>query len=188
MVKFAERELEDYAEANLGKLSASILWSDAKIMDMLGRQVPCAFGRIDMLASHLYTIYVIEFKAVKATEKELGQVMRYCSIVEYTLDPYKHMSFANFDTLGAETIWNVCPVLVAPGFSDNLFSTNCMLIHAEKDGNGFAFNRAYRTGMSQVFKLQNAKLSEAILPFEKQVAGIGIGNRIKNNLSVFMGA
>lgn len=186
-MRFLEKDLEDYAEANMGSLSTAILWGGNDCLDVAGRQVPCAFGRIDMLAFHLNTIYVIEFKAIQAGQKELGQVMRYCSTVEYEIDPYKHMNFDSFSNAGQDTHWNIYPVLVAPAFSESMYATNCILIHAMPHQKGFSFSRATYPSISKVIHQQNSKLKQILLPIEKQIAGIGIGNRIKNNLSVFVG-
>lgn len=186
-MRFLEKDLEDYAEANIDRLSAAILWGDGEQIEIAGRQIPCVFGRIDMIAFHLYTVYVIEFKAIQAGQKELGQVTRYCSTVESEIDPYKHMNFANFDRVGQDTHWLVCPVLVAPAFSESLFATNCLLIQATLQADGFAFCRAVYPGLSKIVRQQNDRLKLALSPIEKQIAGIGIGNRIKDNLSLFVG-
>lgn len=185
-MRFLEKDLEQYAEENIDSLSSAILWNNDKL-EIVGRQIPCAFGRIDMIASYLHIVYVIEFKAIQAGQKELGQVMRYCSTVEYEIDPYKHMNFNTFDHVGQDTIWHVYPVLVAPAFSESMYATNCILIRATPHQHGFTFNRATYPGIGKVIHQQNSKLKQTLLPIEKQIAGIGIGNRIKNTLSVLVG-
>ena len=68
-----ESDLEQYTVNNLDKLK-SCLFSSSKIeMNLIGTQIKCTFGRIDMLAWAERSLMVIEFKAVHAGETRVSQ-------------------------------------------------------------------------------------------------------------------
>jgi len=111
-----ESDLEQYTVNNLDKLK-SCLFSSSKIeMNLIGTQIKCTFGRIDMLAWAERSLMVVEFKAVRAGEKELGQVMRYSTLIESVIDVYQHMSDVSFN-FSSDVPYKVYPVIVAPSSS-----------------------------------------------------------------------
>lgn len=187
MNSFIEKDLEDFAEANIDALSLYMTLSDKAEVSMLGRQVPCAFGRIDMLAFYMHTIFVIEFKAVKAGEKELGQVMRYCSCVERTINPAEHMSFETYNAVFDYLIYDVRPIIVAPSFSESLLASNCTLITAAQSCDGFEFSSPWKRGTSKIVAKGNERLLEALQPASRFIAGLAIGDRVRNGFNAIVG-
>lgn len=176
--QWLERELEDYAKTNINAL-AQMLVPDTDGFDMIGVQIPCLLGRIDMLCTWRMSLFVIEFKAVKATEKELGQTLRYSSLLQNLIDPYQHIAGENFFPIANRIDYRVIPVIVAPDFDKTLFVSNCTLVQAAKTGDGvFALNRAQFPFGLKDFERKNTQLQSLIAPYEKGLVGRAIGELI----------
>ncbi len=171
--EWLERELEDYTKNNLKSLVDAMMVSGDGFK-LIGTQIPCVLGRIDMLCSRGSNLYVIEFKAIKASERELGQVLRYCSLLQELIDPYKHItSNADFHEIARTSSFRVQPVLVAPRFEDVLFVSGCALIIAEKNGtNDFSFRSASAPFRYADIERQNKDVQALLAPFEKDVIRI----------------
>lgn len=111
--QWLEKELEDWIVGNFDSFAESAGIHPATL---LGSQIPVAGGRLDVLgfSEHSSTVYVIECKAVRAGERELGQVLRYKDAIDYTFDIYRHVSKETFWNIWKHFNWTVIPVLVAP--------------------------------------------------------------------------
>lgn len=134
-----EKELEDYAIANAPELFRYI--TGEPYVNVLGRQVRCPFGIIDLLAYQGLNLFIVEFKAVCADDKTAGQLFRYRQALsglslpdDYTLE-----------------MMDACPLLmdipislvaVAPSFTNSAMRGIDVCITAKKNQNGFAFERA----------------------------------------------
>jgi hypothetical protein len=180
-----ESDLEQYTVNNLDKLK-SCLFSSSKIeMNLIGTQIKCTFGRIDMLAWAERSLMVIEFKAVHAGEKELGQVMRYSTLIESVIDVYQHMSDVSFN-FSSDVPYKVYPVIVAPSFDKKISASNCILIQATPiemwDGIVFNFD-GYEPNSDADFLYGNDDLKGKLVDFERYVAGLAIGDTMRRTIN-----
>lgn len=181
-MNWKESELENFACENIHVLGSALTMKGE--LNLIGTQIDCVFGRIDMLCWHGRNLFVVEFKAVHAGEKEFGQVSRYCSVLDRVVSPYKHMT-EHFDVAASSVSFSIVPVIVAPSFDEKLFSTNSLLVKAEKVGDS-DFKLSRRTaeyGASGKFERKNRKLSSLISDFEKHVAGLSVGQVVGSNLN-----
>jgi len=77
-----EKELEDAIAHN----PTILFGGSGESIRLLGRQVRCRTGIIDLLFSQGATLLIVETKAVKATEKTIGQVARYREAIKEATD------------------------------------------------------------------------------------------------------
>lgn len=176
--QWLEKELEHYAKNNICDL-ASKLVMEPEGFELIGTQIPCVLGRIDMLCTWRMNLFVIEFKAIKATERELGQTLRYSSLLQTVLDPYRHISNENFYAIADRVSYGIISVIVAPDFDKTLFVSNCLLIKVTKlDTDKFAFDQAPSPFKWSDLNHQNNQLISSLEGFEKGIAGRAIGDLI----------
>lgn len=98
-----EKELEDYLENHL----EAILPAGAVL---IGRQIPLPHGRLDLLAWDYGRTYVIELKARRLEENDVGQILRYVHDVHWFL----LVAFKN--ALRDDDLW------MAPSWRGELYS------------------------------------------------------------------
>lgn len=176
--QWLEKELEGYAKTNINVLAQKLVM-DSEGFELIGTQIPCVLGRIDMLCTWRMNLFIIEFKAVKATEKELGQTLRYSSLLQNVLDPYRHVSDKNFYAIANRVSYGIIPVIIAPDFDKTLFLSNCLLIKATKtETGGFSFGRASSPFKWSDLEHQNNQLVSSLEGFEKGIVGRAIGELI----------
>lgn len=87
--KWLEKELEDaIADDPTILLDAAYgeYVHDRNYCRLLGRQVPCGTGIIDLLFTYGKQLYIVELKAVKATDATVGQTIRYKEAVKSATD------------------------------------------------------------------------------------------------------
>lgn len=177
MVKFAERELEDYLWNNpdsLGKLLHTSGINGHEFVK-LGRQVKCRSGIIDLLFYSFTTVYVVELKAVMADTSAMGQVNRYatqlCREIGITrIKPMGDVSYSDLYDFIKEDV-SIETILVAPGFDDKVASASSSTMHlvvADKTDSGFnlCMDGTYRRYTS------NADLIDALKPFCDNIARV----------------
>lgn len=85
MNAYLESELQSYTERHIERDFARWL-PFLKPFRMLGSQVQCANGFIDILGVSGYRPVIVELKAELATEKVVGQVLRYRAAVQDTFE------------------------------------------------------------------------------------------------------
>jgi hypothetical protein len=80
-----ERDLQNYLAKNLGVIEPGLkLYDDGD--EVTGFEFPAGDGRIDLLAVDKSNRYVvIELKVADATEKAIGQLMRYMTWIEQNM-------------------------------------------------------------------------------------------------------
>lgn len=146
--EWREKELEDYIVANpqaIGQHLHMVSVNKAELV-YLGRQVKCEVGIIDLLFHANWTIYVVELKAVRATAKELGQVLRYADYIQENLYDFVHVDKATyFNALIHRFVYSniitVVPVLVATDF--DTMAASLIHVHtlkATKTNSGFVID------------------------------------------------
>ena len=146
-----EKVLEDHIAANPHELGGVIFGSDYEI-SLLGRQVPCQYGIIDVLLwarnENFSYVLVVECKANHEKGLAVEQVSRYAAAVE-DADMYDGLpedAFPNqrqnrrgwMQHIEIRTI----PIIVAPSFSNQLQTTyGGVLIEAKQTEGIFFFER-----------------------------------------------
>jgi hypothetical protein len=134
-----EKELETYAVTHMGELFQPII-GDLPVK-ILGCQVRCMFGIIDLLAYQGVNLFIVEFKAVTADEKTTGQLHRYKQAI-------CNLSLPDGYT---REMMDACPMLldfpislvaVAPAFTDSAMRGIDVCISARKQVDRFTFERA----------------------------------------------
>jgi hypothetical protein len=140
MNNWLEKELEDYIVANPDSLRHLLYYgADDKEerIDVLGRQVRCDAGIIDILlwvhSPYHHFVWVVECKAVHETGRVVEQVQRY-------VDAVKHAEY-EFEYFDGELY--VSPLIIAPSFSKQFAETyNHKLVKAQKTDYGFELSTA----------------------------------------------
>jgi hypothetical protein len=157
-----ERELEDYAVAHIDEVFACLYSPPKHPVTILGRQVPCRHGIIDLLAYLGRVLFVIEFKAVKADDKVAGQLERYKRAIAAT-------SFSDAITVEmALTIVNneiAETVVVAPSFTKEALRAVDICIISKRDGDKYTFELA---GYNSSRELDTV-LAKALLPYHMNI-------------------
>jgi Holliday junction resolvase-like predicted endonuclease len=154
-----EKHLEDYAVAHIDDVFACVD-KDMRVT-IIGQQVPCRHGIIDLLAYYRGQLLVIEFKAVQADDKVAGQLERYKRAIQFltvpdfiTLDIMR--SYPNlFDNM-------IATVAIAPSFTTQALRAVDHCILSSRSGNEYTFEKAPYTREP---KGTNDKLKEVLRPF-----------------------
>lgn len=162
---FLEKELEDYVATDPGMLVECAQGSRNGGYKLLGTQIPCVTGVIDMLFCRRNGLYLVEFKAECATEKTIGQVIRYREVIQ-------HLNL--FDYIPTDEEWlKVYPLLpevpvgcfiVAPSFSKDCLKALRYIgygIVADKNDSGY-FNL---NAVDYYPRGDNYKLAQAVSGF-----------------------
>lgn len=177
-----EVTLENYVKNDIGALAMPLLLHSQRELNLIGTQIKCMYGRIDMLAWSENYLFVIEFKAVSAGEKELGQVVRYSNLIESVVNIYRHLDDFAFRVV-VDPFYRVVPVLIAPSFDKKLSSSSCLLVEASlDDGHNFKFERYYGDLGDDDIACNN-ELRIALADFERYQAGKAIGDIMRRTIN-----
>ena len=128
--QWSERQLEDWLVNDPTMILDAALGRghDRSKVRLLGRQVRCRTGIMDLLISHDATLFIVELKAVKATEETIGQVTRYrenilhtigSGIIKYATDDQCER-FAYTDGPDSKDV--MC-IIIAPSFTPQAVNT-----------------------------------------------------------------
>lgn len=177
-----EMTLENYVKNDISVLAMPLLLHPQRELNLIGTQIKCMYGRIDMLAWSDNYLFVIEFKAVNAGEKELGQVVRYSNLIESVVNVYQHLDGSAFRVV-TDPFYQVIPVLIAPSFDKKLSSSNCLLVEANSDnGHTFEFERYYGD-LDDDDITGNNELRSVLADFERYQAGKAIGDIMRRTIN-----
>lgn len=178
-----EVELEHYVAGDIAALADVMFTGGENHLDLVGTQIPCMYGDIDMICTWRNTIFVIEFKAVKADESTVGQVCRYASAINAIADPYQHIPSDLFDTIAPQVWLHVQPVVVAPHFDKRVFMSDCMLIQAKRlESGAFELSRAVSPQRLLDKEHLNKPLEKSLTPFLLGLVGEAVGHTQARNL------
>lgn len=162
--QWQESDLERFV---LGDLTGLATVLSASNLELLGTQVKCKFGRIDMLCYEALTVYVVEFKAVRASESTVGQVIRYASAVRQ-VNPYPYLP--DEDWAYRDNPVHVTTVIVAPSFDKNVLASVDHPIVATRNPDGeFVLEWADISVVEQV----DLTLEDAMQPYLKNLEQAG---------------
>lgn len=133
-----EAELEQYIVDHVPEF----VGSTGLTVRLLGRQIPCYYGIIDLLIQVGVSVWLVELKAVPANQKAVGQLQRYQkSILE--VSPYQDLTPQEFDLYGPRIDTTVHTVLVAPSITDDAVMGVDFAFIATKNGDEFEFTSTY---------------------------------------------
>ena len=180
--EWREAELEEWVKDSPIRLMRLLLphMGEHSTIRILGQQLPCATGIIDLLVWADYSVFVVEFKAVSARTRELGQVTRYADQVERVIENYYLWEQAGVSGEAVRSFIDflgdplcpvlVVPVLVAPSFAPNINSLTkkFCLVQATKAGEGFELKSHGRT----LGPDENEALFKAMNPFLAHIQAI----------------
>jgi hypothetical protein len=136
MSEWKEKELEDYVVDHLDDVFSLI--TENPHVTLLGRQVRCRYGIIDILAFQGSTLFVIELKAVKADDNTAGQLQRYRHAIDRVGLP-EHFTLELLDTFPILCDFPISLVVIAPAFTDKAVYGVDLCFKATKTDTGFAF-------------------------------------------------
>lgn len=167
--EWLERELEDFIVANphtIGGLTHEVSVNNMDFV-YLGRQIKCTVGIIDLLFHASRTLFVVELKAVRATGKDLGQVLRYANYISDHLYNFVHYGRpSQFNSMIHQfvhsNIVSITPVLVAPSFESMAASlTTVHTYQATKVADSFSIEAVWAHSPS----FDDSELHQALAPF-----------------------
>lgn len=163
-----EKQLEDYAVENWDQVFNCV--DPGRKSTVIGRQIPCRHGIIDLLAYRGEALYIVEFKAVKADDTVAGQLQRYRRAVEGLFYP-DAVTLGMIAALEAGRITQT--IVVAPSFTKRAMYGVDFCIRAfpvidieGKESAGFGFEPAHYCGTT---KNTDAQLQEALTPYFRSV-------------------
>lgn len=185
MADFTEKQLEDWLTENWATEHSKALFpympESLRPVELVGRQVRCKSGTIDLLAFSLRTFLVIELKSTTADERVIEQVMRYQHAVE------RAAMAAEFDISlsmgmgypsGEATMTSL--VVIAPRFTAKALNTLYVIgspVIVSFDGHEFAFS-VPGVEIAQ----PSAKLREVLRPYVASAIGREIGEKANNTI------
>lgn len=169
--EWAERELEDFIVANPHAIGQHLHMVDTNKAELvyLGRQIKCTVGIIDLLFHASWTIYVVELKAVRATAKELGQVLRYANYIQENLYDFVYVGPpSHFNALIHKFVYSniitVVPVLIATDYDAMAASLiHVLTLKATKITGGFSIDGVWAHNPS----FDDEQLHRALAPYAK---------------------
>lgn len=167
--EWLERELEEFVAADLYRFFGGMR-SGSNIKDwelgIVGRQLRCRFGIIDLLVYSVhrdipipvYTITIVEFKAVQAEKKVVEQVMRYKAALD-EIDIYEAVPSESFYDYAhmIDSYFFVETMIVAPSFSDaTKWYPNRVIANRNENGFDFSFDEGAKGTRHDNRELQTA--------------------------------
>lgn len=168
--RWKEKELEDYTLSNPHRLVTAMHWMGAHQQhDVVGRQIPCHAGVIDAIVLYACQLYIVEFKATKATERTVGQLERYRAAMHRIRD--RHELDADHDRGAPDDIYflsalqwrySIKTLIVAPDFSPQTLWSADICIKARKIRGEFVYERV---DMPPYNHQRDQKLTEIVDPF-----------------------
>lgn len=139
MTPWLEKDLEDYVVSHLNDVFGLII--DNPHVTLLGRQVRCRYGIIDLLAYQDSTLFIVELKAVKADDNTAGQLQRYCRAIQHAPLPDR-FSLEFLDLYPVLYDFPISLIAIAPAFTDKAAYGVDFCIKTERIVDGFSFERA----------------------------------------------
>ena len=125
MRKWSEKELEDYICENpqcLHDAMSEIFGGACDPIQIVGRQVPSAYGIMDLLVHVDGRLVIVELKATRAGDGAVGQLARYRENIINVCDKFSlmHADFQRYDPPFFPEISNcISYCLIAPAFDKN---------------------------------------------------------------------
>lgn len=181
MNTFLEADLQAYVERNFTQLTS---WGlpFALTPRLLGRQVPCANGIIDVLGVLGHLPVIVELKAVTVTEKVAGQILRYRAAVEDTFmqqccDLAYDLGYWTEIELGVNPA--MC-IVIAPQYERSAVDALCgcaWLLQAEPIANGAFAIQTFTDGRRHT-ALPQPKLATLLAPVVREYVGWRLGSAI----------
>lgn len=172
--EWLEKELEDYIVANPRELCAAAFRYFDQQVTVLGRQVRCQYGIIDVLmwlhSDTVSHVLVVECKAKHERGLAVEQVGRYQSAIEYA-GIYSGLPNDAWPQYGTDYHgWahhieiHSCPIIVAPSFDDKLITTfHGSLVTAQKVDSGFVLE-----GVGGPYPDDQGQLNDVLAPVIKR--------------------
>lgn len=172
-----EKVLEDYAVENWQDIfrCVSSIGGVEHECTVIGRQIPCRHGIIDLLAYSRYSLFVVEFKSVLADDKVVGQLQRYKRAIENLPLP----KFVTLDMIPVvESLRVVQTIVVAPSFTKRALWGADFCIEAKRFVDGhFEFRPAeYQSGNRRA----DEQLRDSLTPYFANLLAIE-SEHIKRN-------
>ena len=130
---YLENDLQAFVERNfVGHLADWFGMSDRPLalsVRVLGAQVPCAAGLIDVLAMIGDQLVIVELKAQPVTERTVGQVLRYKTAVEdiVTRQLWRALRCNKGRAPVVEPEVHAMCMVIGPSFDPNAETTLCEL-------------------------------------------------------------
>lgn len=195
MNEWLEKELEDYVVAHPQELCAKAFQYFHHDVSVLGRQVRCQFGIIDVLLwmrdENASYVLIVECKAKHEKGLAVEQTTRYQQAVSYAgiyddlpSDAWPTLDEDN-DGWGQYIDIQTVPIIVAPSFDRKLAATyHGTLITAQKVGDKFIFDYASGNTCPSVQNELDAALAPVIYRARTSARAQHISRRLKNGLSV----
>lgn len=172
--EWLERELEDYIVEHPYELCSKSFPYFKEQVSVLGRQVRCQYGIIDILlwmySDTTSMVLVVECKAKHEKGLVVEQVKRYQAAIEYA-DTYRGLSDDAWPQYGTEYHgWaqhieiQTHPIIVAPSFDTKFVSTfQGTLVAAQKINDGFEFQEVHGP-----YPSDQGQLNDALAPVIKR--------------------
>jgi hypothetical protein len=177
--EWLEKSLEKYVLSNMDELSKAIYAGTPQKITLLGSQIKCRYGIMDILCHDQFNVYVVECKAVEADESVVGQAMRYCNSLEYVLNPYFHLPDALLESSAEHVNYHIGSIIIAPSFCKKLRGSNCILIQATHKGDGQFSLERYAPEMNG---FDDTDLEEMLIPFAQMIADRAVADLRKRKL------
>lgn len=181
MNPYREADLQTYVERNFMQLAT---WGlpCAFPVRLLGAQVPCANGIIDVLGVLGYLPVIVELKAVTVTEKVAGQILRYRAAVEDTFmqqccDLAYDLGYWTEIELGVNPA--MC-VVIAPQYERSAVDALCgcaWLLQAELIADGSFAIQTFTDGRRHT-ALSQSRLATLLAPVVREYVGWRLGSAI----------
>lgn len=134
--EWLEKELEDWLMTDPVVILDAIFGPghERSKCRLIGRQVRCAVGVMDLLISYGMMLYIVELKAVKATEEAVGQITRYREnlldvIVAGVLKQVTDEQCNRFAYVDGPSDQNVHCIVIAPSFTPQAILTCAQMGH-----------------------------------------------------------
>lgn len=150
MSRWNEKQLELYTYDHLDKLAEAIFPDVEEFVPgykppcrLLGSQTETSVGVIDALMLFENVLYIVEFKSVKATERSLGQLQRYRSVVgrisaDSMISKY-NLPTKLYHDITKDFLSNIELMLIAPDFSKEAMLGADICIQAEEEYGEFYY-------------------------------------------------
>lgn len=170
--QWLERELENWVVANPHEIGRGMheVSVNKQPFVYLGRQIKCTVGIVDLLFHSSRTLFVVELKAVRATAKDLGQVLRYTNYIEdYLFDFVSHPYPSQLNAMVyefAKSMVEISPVLIAPDFDHMAAALPYVhTLQATKTDDGFEIEPVWKHDPA----FGDSELRQALAPFAKLI-------------------
>lgn len=193
MADFTEKQLEDWLVTNWRAEHNRALFphlpKQARDVELIGRQVHCQYGIIDLLAFVGRTFLVVELKAEQADERVVEQVTRYQRAIEdaaLTAEFDVSLGMGLGYPSGQATV--TAPVVIAPSFTKKALRTLNVIgspVIASFDGHSFSFSSP-----DVQLKQSTTRLQDTLRPYVASAIGREVGNKtnsaIKTAQTIFV--